>query len=117
MEEDEYTIISGAAEETNRQFIHEYAKIYQPNKSSNLSVSVASTNDHNESSASEDSGKEQSESQPLVNKSVDREEKHKKMLALLSNGPSRKILIDSLVKQRDPIKDNFEIKLSPKVYD
>lgn len=117
MEEDEYTIISGGAEETNKQFIHDYAKVYQP-KRANLNVSAASTTDQNESSASEDTAlKESAEAQPKENKTLDREEKHKKMVTLLGNGPSRRVLIDSLVKQRDPVKDNFEIKLSPKVYD
>jgi len=125
LEEDEYTIISGGAEETNKQFIHDYARVYQPKRANlSLSASVASTTDQNESVASEDSAlKEQKESQEIpaspdvVSKGVDREEKHKKMLTLLGNAPSRKVLIDSLVKQRDPVKDNFEIKLSPKVYD
>ncbi len=117
MEEDEYTIISGGAEESNKQFITDYAKVYQP-KRANLNVSAASTTDQNESSASEDAAlKEPAEAQPKENKTLDREEKHKKMVTLLGNGPSRRVLIDSLVKQRDPVKDNFEIKLSPKVYD
>jgi len=123
MEEDEYSLLSSAADEANKQFIIEYAKNFQ-HKNALLAhnSSLASTTDQESSVVSEESSKEQSETQTQVATQPDtntnnNEENHKKMLELVTNAPSRKIFIDTLVKQRDPSKDLFEIKLSPKNYE
>jgi len=133
MEEEEYSLISSAADEANKQFITEYAKRFQHKKAAALTnnTSFASTTDHESSVASEESSKDQTEkiekeekkegeNQVAVVETTNTnttEDSHKRMLELINNGPSRKIFLDILVRQRDPSKDLFEIKLGPKSYD
>ena len=122
MEDEEYSVISGVADETDLRAIQEYTRIFQikglkVDEANTASfISAALTTDRSESSISEDS-KEQTDSAVVASKPKVSEEEKAKIVALIAKGPNRKFLIDTLLKQRDPNKDLFEIKLPTKVYD
>lgn len=109
MEDEEYSNIAGSADETTLLFIQDYARMFQPKGMITHSVSFASTTDQNESSMSDEL------SSPGA-RPPNHEENQKKMLNLVATLPNRKFLVDNLVKQREPMKDTYEVKLTPKAY-
>jgi len=111
IEKEEYTVVYGASNELDLQFIMNYIKNFAPKNQVFESTPTLLSAELNLSTSSTESSREKVDSRiklPL------NEEDDFKLKEILTNPANRKFLLESLNKQRDVVLNSSQIRLSQK---